>query len=49
MTKRYFKDNGLLAVPFDKGTGMCDEKVYLRRNVKRSSEFGTVCENKSNP
>ena len=33
MTKRYFKDNGLLAVPFDKGTGIFVMKKYIYAEI----------------
>ena len=35
MTKRYLKDNGLLVVPFDKGTGICTVK---RRKVDKNED-----------
>jgi len=36
MTKKYLKENNLLAIPFDKGIRMCmfEEVVTVRKNAK---------------
>ena len=43
LTRRYLKDNDLVAVPFDKGTDICVMKVHVYQeklmNILKSSQF----------
>ena len=42
MTKRYLKGNGLLVVPFDKGTGICTVKEEKLNEILNLEQFAKI-------
>lgn len=52
MTRKYWKNKWLLAVPFDKGNGFCimKKEAYAKKlgNIINGKQFAKVTSNRSN-